>query len=184
MLRLNDSLAAFKEKQAECFANLPRPELYKEDPAYAACHSLDDILACRHKSDIDDDEDANNTSSVSILRSAIEELSRSRDDMEGVTTEDLFTHLEAKLPWLKGEQGAKCQVSTPSVLDVTHLYRRTERPLANSQRLPLVHIRPAKIFFFYHRPSFSPPLDICPPAHIPSSTPRRRSRHFASRASP
>lgn len=110
MLRLNNSFAAFKEKQAECFAVLPKPVLYKEDPEYAYCHSLDDILARRRKADIDD-EDVNDTPSVSILRSALEELTRSKDSTEGITTEDLFSHLEAKLPWLKGEQGTESQAS-------------------------------------------------------------------------
>jgi hypothetical protein len=125
MHRLNDSLAAFKTKQADCFAILPKPVLYKEDPEYADCHSLDDILACRHKANIDD-EDANDTSSVSILRSAIEELIHSTDSVEGVTTEDLFSHLEAKLPWLKEEQGAECQVSTAIPINVTNSSGHTE----------------------------------------------------------
>lgn len=117
MLRLNESLAAFKEKQAECFVNLPQPMVYKEEPEYADCHSLDDILACRHKADIDD-EDVGDTPNTSILRSAIEELGRSKELTEGISTGDLFSHLEAKLPWLKGEQGAECQVRTPTAFNV------------------------------------------------------------------
>jgi hypothetical protein len=113
MLRLNESLAKFKEKQAECFVNLPQPMIYKEEPAYAYCYSLDDILACRRKADIDD-EDPGDTPNASILRSAIEELAGSKERAEGISTGDLFNHLEAKLPWLKGEQGVECQVRTPS----------------------------------------------------------------------
>jgi len=123
MCRLNNSLSVFKERQAECFADLPKPVVFKEDPAYAACHSLDDILAYRRKANINDD-DVDDISSVSILRSAIEELSRSKDSTGGVTTQDLFSHLEAKLPWLKAEQGVECQVSTPSTLNVKNLSRR------------------------------------------------------------
>lgn len=44
--------------------------------------SSDDILACRRKADIND-EDASNTSNVSILRSAIEELTHSKESTEG-----------------------------------------------------------------------------------------------------
>lgn len=117
MLRLNESLVTFKEKQAECYVNLPQPMVYKEEPEYADCHSLDDILACRHKADIDD-EDVGDTPNASILRSAIEELARSKELTEGISTGDLFSHLEAKLPWLKGEQGAECQVRTPTAFNV------------------------------------------------------------------
>ncbi|KAG1873770.1 hypothetical protein DFJ58DRAFT_651189, partial [Suillus subalutaceus] len=95
MLRLNNSLATFKEKQAEYFVNLPKSVLYKEEPEYADCHSLDDILACRHKADIDDD-DAGDTSNVSILRSAIEELACSKESTEGISTGDLFNYLESQ----------------------------------------------------------------------------------------
>lgn len=125
MLRLNESLATFKEKQAECFVNLPKPIIYKEEPECADCHSLDDILTCHRKADIDD-EDASDTSNVSILRSAIEELTHSKESTEGISTGDLFDHLEAKLPWLKGERGAECQVRTLSAFDVINLYGHTE----------------------------------------------------------
>jgi len=125
MLRLNKSLIAFKEKQAECFANLPKPVIYREEPEFADCHSLDDILACRRKADIDD-EDPSDTPNVSILRSVIEELTRSKDSTEGISTGDLFSHLEAKLSWLKGEQGAEGQVGTPSKSHVVSLYGSTE----------------------------------------------------------
>jgi hypothetical protein len=147
MLRLHESLVTFKKKQAECFISLPKPMLYKEEPEYAACHSLDDILACRRKADIDDD-DAGNTSNVSILRSAIEELARSKESTEGISTGDLFDYLEVKLPWLKGEQGAECEVRTLSAFNVINLHGHIERPLANAQRMPSIHFHLTTILLF------------------------------------
>ncbi|OAX44025.1 hypothetical protein K503DRAFT_852908 [Rhizopogon vinicolor AM-OR11-026] len=158
MLRLNDSLAAFKEKQAECFAILPKPVLYKEDPEYADCHSLDDILACRRKANIDDD-DANDTSNVSLLRSAIEELMSSKDSTEGVTTEELFNHLEAKLPWLKGDQGAGCQNDLWQTLNEFPLFISASPTSSTSSSTPE---HPSRILWTYVPPPISapPPLIV------------------------
>lgn len=151
MLRLNKSLTTFKEKQAECFVNLPKPMLYKEEPKYADCHSLDDILACRRKADIDDD-DAGDTSNVSILRSAIEELARSKESTEGISTGDLFNYLEAKLPWLKGEQGAECQNDLWQTLNESLLFTSTS-PSTTISSIP----EPSGLLWTYVPPPISPP---------------------------
>lgn len=153
MLRLNKSLATFKEKQAECFANLPKPMLYKEESAYADCHSLDDILACRHKADIDD-EVAGDTPNVSILRSAIEELTRSKESAEGISTGDLFNHLEAKLPWLKGERGAECQNDLWQTLNESFLFTSTSPQSSSSSSIPE---HPSRLLWTYVPPPISPP---------------------------
>ncbi|KAG1783061.1 hypothetical protein EV702DRAFT_958786 [Suillus placidus] len=153
MLRLNKSLATFKEKQAECFVNLPKPIIYKEEPEYADCHSLDDILACRRKADIDD-EDAGDTSNVSILRSAIEELTRSKDTTEGISTGDLFNHLEAKLPWLKGEQGAECQNDLWQTLNESPLFTSTSPQSSSSLSIPE---HPSRLLWTHVPPPISPP---------------------------
>ncbi|KAG1806577.1 uncharacterized protein HD556DRAFT_1428642 [Suillus plorans] len=153
MLRLNESLATFKEKQAECFDNLPKPMIYKEEPECADCHSLDDILACRRKADIDD-EDASDTSNVSILRSAIEELTHSKESTEGISTGDLFNHLEAKLPWLKGERGAECQNDLWQTLDKSHLFTSTSPQSSSSSSIPE---HPSRLLWSYVPPPISPP---------------------------
>ncbi|KIK46661.1 hypothetical protein CY34DRAFT_800180 [Suillus luteus UH-Slu-Lm8-n1] len=155
MLRLNESLAAFKEKQAECFVNLPQPMIYKEEPEYADCHSLDDILACRHKADIDD-EDVGDTPNASILRSAIEELGRSKELTEGISTGDLFSHLEAKLPWLKGEQGAECQNDLWQTLNESPLFTSTSPQTSSSSSTP-EHPHPSRLLWTYVPPPISPP---------------------------
>ncbi|KAG2064264.1 hypothetical protein BDR04DRAFT_1137438 [Suillus decipiens] len=152
MLRLNKSLATFKEKQAECFVNLPKPMLHKEEPKYADCHSLDDILVCRRKTDIDDD-DAGDTSNVSILRSAIEELARVKEGTEGISTGDLFSHLETKLPWLKGEQGAECQNDLWQTLNESPLFTSTS-PSTTSSSIPE---RSSGLLWTYAPPPISPP---------------------------
>lgn len=153
MLRLNKSLDTFKEKQAECFANLPKPVLYVEEPEYADCHSLDDILACRRKADIDD-EDAGDTSNTSILRSAIEELTRSKESTEGISTGDLFNHLEAKLPWLKGEQGAEYQNDLWQTLNESPLFASTSPQSTSSSSIPE---QPTRLLWTYVPPPTPPP---------------------------
>ncbi|KAG0709870.1 hypothetical protein DFH29DRAFT_18091 [Suillus ampliporus] len=151
MLRLNESIAIFKEKQAECFATLPKPVTYKEESEYAECHSLDDILACRRKADIDD-EDASDTPNVSILRSAIEELSRSKESAERISTGDLFNHMEAKLPWLKGEQGAECQNDLWQTLNESPLFTSTSPKSSSS-----IPEHPSRFLWVYVPPPISPP---------------------------
>ncbi|KAG1752503.1 uncharacterized protein EDB91DRAFT_1044603 [Suillus paluster] len=153
MLRLNESLVGFKEKQVGCFAILPKPVIYKEEPEYADCHLLDDILACRRKADIDD-EDASDTSNVSILRSAIEELSRSKEGTERIATSDLFSHLEDKLPWLKGEQGAKCQNDLWQTLNESPLFTSTSPKSSSSSSTPE---HSSRILWTYVPPPVSPP---------------------------
>jgi hypothetical protein len=153
MLRLHESLVTFKKKQAECFISLPKPMLYKEEPEYAACHSLDDILACRRKADIDDD-DAGDTSNVSILRSAIEELARSKESTEGISTGDLFDYLEVKLPWLKGEQGAECENDLWQMLNECPLFTSTSPQSSSSSS---IREHPSRLLWTYVPPPISPP---------------------------
>ncbi|KAG1745791.1 hypothetical protein EDD22DRAFT_958488 [Suillus occidentalis] len=140
MLRLNESLATFKEKQAECFVNLPQPMIYKEEPEYADCHSLDDILACRHKANIDDED----------------ELARSKELTEGISTGDLFNHLEAKLPWLKGEQGAECQNDLWQTLNESPLFTSTSPQTSSSSSNP-EHSHPSRLLWTYVPPPISLP---------------------------
>ncbi|KAG2155031.1 uncharacterized protein EDB93DRAFT_1130814 [Suillus bovinus] len=153
MLRLNKSIATFKEKQAECFVNLPKPMIYKEEPEYADCHSLDDILACRRKADIDD-EDAGDTPNISILRSGIEELTRSKESTEGISTGDLFNHLEIKLPWLKGEQGAEYQNELWQTLNKSPLFTSSSPQSSSSSSIP---VHPSSLLWTYVPPIVSPP---------------------------
>ncbi|KAG1906958.1 uncharacterized protein F5891DRAFT_350925 [Suillus fuscotomentosus] len=162
LLRLNESLATFKEKQAECFVNLPTPIIYKEEPECADCHSLDDILACRRKADIDD-EDASDTSNVSILRSAIEELTHSKESTEGISTGDLFDHLEAKLPWLKGERGAACQNDLWQTLNKSPLFTSTSPQSSSSSSIPE---HPSHLLWSY----VPPPISLPPPMIVALDT--------------
>ncbi|KAG1755459.1 hypothetical protein EDB19DRAFT_1901676 [Suillus lakei] len=140
MLRLNESFATFKEKQAECFANLPKPVMYKEESEPT---STTRMLVT--------------TSNVSILRSAIEELARSKESTEsteGTSTGDLFNHLEAKLPWLKGEQGAECQNDLWQTLNESPLFTSTSPKSSSSSS---IQEHPSRLLWTYVPPPISPP---------------------------
>jgi hypothetical protein len=100
LTRLTTSITSLKEHQSESFSVLPKPELFTEAPRYKDCHTLDGIVAVSDK--------PKEIPQFSVLRCAIEEfMAQSRD----ADTEALFRAIEAKLPWLNSEDGARYQVS-------------------------------------------------------------------------
>jgi hypothetical protein len=105
--RLTESASALKAAQAESFKDLPRPVPVYEDSQYVDCHTIDDVLSCTGSSAGGSGED---TPDITILRCALEELFRTKEDSSGISTEELFQYLETKLPWLSAEEGAARQV--------------------------------------------------------------------------
>lgn len=80
---------------------LPQPPAYRVEPGYAECKSLDDVIAAAGES--------HDIPHIPLLRYAIAELAAKK---EKSTADLIFRLLEAKLPWLQTEEGAKFQVST------------------------------------------------------------------------
>ncbi|KAI9574770.1 hypothetical protein HD554DRAFT_2034740 [Boletus coccyginus] len=106
--RLTESASALKATQAESYKDLPRTVPVYEDSQYAQCHTIDDLLSYVGRSREESTQPGVDIPDITILRSALEELGRSKTD--GTSTEELFRHLESKLLWLGGEEGAARQV--------------------------------------------------------------------------
>ena len=106
--RLTESASAVKATQAESYKDLPRTLPVYEEPQYAQCHAIDDLLSYAADSLEESPQPGADIPNITILRCALEELCRSKAD--GASTEELFRHLENKLSWLGGEEGAARQV--------------------------------------------------------------------------
>jgi len=106
--RLTESASALQVTQAESYKDLPRTVPVYEDSQYARCHAIDDLLSHVGSSREDSAQPGADIPDITILRCALEELGRSKTD--GTSTEELFRHLESKLLWLGGEEGAGRQV--------------------------------------------------------------------------
>lgn len=106
--RLTESASALKATQAESYKDLPRTVPVYEDSQYAQCHTINDLLSHVGRSRKESTQPGVDIPDITILRCALEELGRSKTD--GTSTEELFRHLESKLLWLGGEEGAARQV--------------------------------------------------------------------------
>lgn len=106
--RLTESASALKATQAESYKDLPRAVTVYEDSQYAECRTIDDLLSRVASFREETSEPDADIPDVTILRCALEELGHTKTD--GTSTEELFRHLESKLVWLGGEEGATRQV--------------------------------------------------------------------------
>lgn len=116
--RLSESAAALKTTQVESYKDLPRTVPVYEDPQYAQCHAIDELLSHVEHSREESARPGADIPNITLLRCTLEELGRSKTD--GTSTEELFQLLESKLPWLAGEEGAARQVWLPFLV-VRHL---------------------------------------------------------------
>jgi len=99
--RLTTSIESLKQTQTESFTVLPKLPPFREDPKYNDCRTLDQAVSASNDA-------PQEIPPFTVLRCAIEELAaQSRD----VDTEELFRAIEAKLPWLRSEDGAQYQAS-------------------------------------------------------------------------
>ncbi|KAJ7653471.1 hypothetical protein B0H17DRAFT_1100662 [Mycena rosella] len=99
--KLNASLAALKEAQADTAAVLPKPEPHKEPPVFAACQSIDALLEQANKQEIEIPA----IPAISLLRCAIADF-RKGPESQNPRTEEVFQVLEGKIPWLVSDEGA------------------------------------------------------------------------------
>ncbi|KIJ20368.1 hypothetical protein PAXINDRAFT_108374 [Paxillus involutus ATCC 200175] len=133
--RLTESASALKAAQAESFKDLPRPVPVYEDSQYVDCHTIDDVLSCTGSSAGGSGED---TPDITILRCALEELFRTKEDSSGISTEELFQYLETKLPWLSAEEGAARQSELWNQLNTCPLFT-SSMPKSSASLLPPDH---------------------------------------------
>ncbi|KAJ7639077.1 hypothetical protein FB45DRAFT_787694, partial [Roridomyces roridus] len=99
--KLNTSLTALKESQADMATVLPKPEPFKEPIDFAACISIDALLEQAKKQSIE----VSAIPPISLLRCAIADF-RKGSDPRNPKTEELFQVLEGKIPWLTSPEGA------------------------------------------------------------------------------
>ncbi|KAH7930680.1 hypothetical protein BV22DRAFT_46754 [Leucogyrophana mollusca] len=135
LARLTDSLSALKSAQASSFADLPRPIPFKEDPRYSQCNTLDEVIAQRDMEAPDNEK--MDVEDITLLRCALLELSRAKGEHdEGVSTEELFGHLESKLPWLRGDEGVSHQGDLWNTLNTNSPLFTSVPPSDNSSSTP------------------------------------------------
>ncbi|KAG8218549.1 hypothetical protein J3R82DRAFT_4190 [Butyriboletus roseoflavus] len=169
--RLTKSASALRTTQVESYKDLPRTVPVYEDSQYAQCHTIDDILSHVGSSGEEPTQPGADIPDITILRCALEELSRSKTD--GTSTEELFRHLESKFQWLGREDGAARQVwlyfvsctssnfQLPKQNDLWNqlnacllFVSSMPKPGANNP-LPLDH--PSRLLWKYVPPSLPPP---------------------------
>ncbi|KAH7887544.1 hypothetical protein F5I97DRAFT_847649 [Phlebopus sp. FC_14] len=159
--RLTDSIAALKVDQAQCYKDLPRQTASYEDPQYADCHTLNEFLARTQKSG--GGQHTEDLPCVTILRCAVEELTHTREDADGISTEEIFHHLESKLPWLTGEEGAIHQNELWKQLRTCPSFTSSPPKQTPADSLPPDH--PSRLLWKY-----VPPPTPSPPAVLTSLT--------------
>jgi hypothetical protein len=94
MGRLAASIEDLKTEQAKAFTVLPAsaPANVQEEKRFAACHSLDELLALA-----DTDENRKDLQSLSVVRCAIEEFTAR--EKRAPSTDDLLLVLHERAPW-------------------------------------------------------------------------------------
>ncbi|KAH7916280.1 hypothetical protein BJ138DRAFT_1053080 [Hygrophoropsis aurantiaca] len=158
MTRLTESLASLKSTQASAFADLPRPAPFKEDIRYSECQSLDEIIAQRGRS-TPDTENAD-IEDITLLRCALTELSRDKSgEDEGVSTEQLFSHLESKVSLLSGEEGGQHQSNLWNTLNTNTSLFISISPKDASTNTPEP---PSRLRWTYVRPPPQPEPPVLP----------------------
>ncbi|KAI0340943.1 hypothetical protein BDW22DRAFT_1430589 [Trametopsis cervina] len=114
--KLTTSLQSVKTEQATAFALLPRPNLYKEDPVFANCSSLEDIVAA--------EKEPKATPDITILRCAILELEASNTP---ATVNAIFKRIEEVLSWTRPEEDPEAQPRLWNTLSSTPLFAETDK---------------------------------------------------------
>ncbi|KAN0097548.1 hypothetical protein V8E55_001994 [Tylopilus felleus] len=146
--RLTESASALKATQAESYKDLPRAVTVYEDSQYAECRTIDDLLSRVASFREETSEPDADIPDVTILRCALEELGHTKTD--GTSTEELFRHLESKLVWLGGEEGATRQSDLWNQLNNCPLFVSSESKSITPSPLPLDH--PSRLLWKYVPP--------------------------------
>lgn len=151
--RLRDSAERLRSEQSQSYKEFPRLLKYHEEEPFASFERLDDVIAHMQLSrsstplgsSASPSVQANNKKrgeevpELTILRCGLTELARSKnggrggsnsDDLLSVSTEELFSYLESKLPWISGEQeqGAQHQALLWKFLTTCPLFTSSPPP--------------------------------------------------------
>jgi hypothetical protein len=98
MEKLNTSLHSLREKQRDAFTLLPTPEQSLEVVPFETCKTVDELLSASAANGSIPD--------VSLLRCALHDLTADQE-APGATADQVFAHLESKLPSLSSEKGVE-----------------------------------------------------------------------------
>ncbi|KAJ7498668.1 hypothetical protein FB451DRAFT_1358160 [Mycena latifolia] len=150
--KLNTSLAALKESQADVAAVLPKPEPHKEPTAFAACLSVDALLEQAKKQEIE----ISAIPAISLLRCAISDLRRS-SEARNPTTEEVFQILEGKIPWLVSEEGAPFENHLWDTLSTCPLFVPDLTPSPDSTSAAAAPAGEPAILYWGYVPQAPPP---------------------------
>ncbi|KAI6130323.1 hypothetical protein EDD16DRAFT_1515507 [Pisolithus croceorrhizus] len=135
LLRFKNSAERLKSEQAESYKELPRVPKYHEEEPFASLVTLDDVIAYVPLSrsttqvgssallsvETSDETRGEGVPELTILRCGLNELVRTKNRGSGgngdgnsavVSTEELFSYLERKLPWISMEQEGGAQRQT------------------------------------------------------------------------
>ncbi|KAJ7044596.1 hypothetical protein C8F04DRAFT_1026910 [Mycena alexandri] len=121
--KLNASLAALKESQAEAAAVLPKPEPHKEPSSFEACLAMDALLEQAKTQNIE----ISGVSEISLLRCAISDF-RKGSESRNPRTEEVFQVLEGKIPWLVSDEGAPFEQHLWETLSTCPLFVSSPSP--------------------------------------------------------
>ncbi|EIW82296.1 hypothetical protein CONPUDRAFT_164918 [Coniophora puteana RWD-64-598 SS2] len=157
--RLNSSLAAYKSVQAESFADLPRKQPDAEETDWATCQNLDDILAKVESRK--EKERSTEVPDVTLLRCGLVELVEKEGDGK-VDTEQLYSHLEKKIPWLQGAEGAEAQAKLWSTLTSSSVFSSSAPP-GTDDSAPQEPTPPARLLWKYNAPAAPASMPILQP---------------------
>ncbi|KAJ7094529.1 hypothetical protein B0H15DRAFT_126932 [Mycena belliarum] len=153
--KLNTSLTALKESQAEVAAVLPRPEPHKEPAPFAACLSIDTLLERAKKQEIE----VSGIPAISLLRCAISDF-RKGSDSRNPRTEEVFQVMEGKIPWLVSKEGAPFENHLWDTLSTCPLFVPDSTPSPDSTSAVPVADAPAIIHWAYVPPAPQAPTAL------------------------
>ncbi|KAJ7129385.1 hypothetical protein C8R44DRAFT_872660 [Mycena epipterygia] len=174
--KLNTSLAALKESQAEVAAVLPKPEPHKEPVTFAACLSIDALLEQAKAQQIE----IPGISAISLLRCAISDFRKSSES-RNPRTEEVFQVLEGKIPWLVTPEGAPFEHHLWETLSTCPLFVPDLSPSPDSTTSTVPPVSEKDIIYWgYAVPVPPPPTPLVQSlaglsASIPKPSPERRS---------
>ncbi|KAJ6538536.1 hypothetical protein DFH09DRAFT_78570 [Mycena vulgaris] len=173
--KLNASLAALKESQAEVAAVLPQPEPHKEPTAFAACLSIDALLEQAKKQEIE----ISGVPAISLLRCAISDF-RKRSELQNPRTEEVFQIVEGKIPWLVSDEGAPFEHHLWETLSTCPLFVPSHSPSPDSTAAAPTSADQDVVYWGYAPPVSHPPTALMQSlaslsASIPKPSPEKRS---------
>ncbi|KAF7332292.1 hypothetical protein MKEN_00110400 [Mycena kentingensis (nom. inval.)] len=176
--KLNESLRALKTIQSENASVLPKPDpyTYAEPPELAACATLDTLVSAAKVSA--QTAELAQLDAVSLLRCGIADFAAGAVG-RNPNTEELFTMLESKLPWLVSDEGRGFENRLWETLSTCPLF--VSAPIPSPDVVPPTSIQGEEILYWsYNKPEPAAPTELAESlsrlaASVPKSSLDKRS---------